>query len=232
MDSPEVIHTSLISAAVVLEGVVEYKGLPSGLHNVDKDLVYFVHDKYAGVSAFAKGEASQSERNAHFVAVGAMLPLKDGRLGRAWLHAGSLENLARCVEPSLTSQSASNFHGANSQLVLDSSRVDLLEEYWEAHGVSNSEEDVETPQASPFTAAKRKSRAMSTFTLSEDRQTLPVYHPAMSVLSYIDTFGPLIFPLHRLALLRKRILFVTAPPVRQTCEFGMIHDWPSQCFKI
>jgi DENN domain-containing protein len=76
---------------------VEYKSLPSGLHNIDEDLVYFYHDKYAGISAFAKGSASVQERNAHFVAVGAMLPLKDGRLGRAWLHAANLKRLSKSV---------------------------------------------------------------------------------------------------------------------------------------
>jgi hypothetical protein len=82
---------------VPLEGVVEYKSLPSGLHNIEEDLVYFYHDKYAGISAFRKGTASAQERNAHFVAVGAMLPLRYGRLGRAWLHAESLKKLSKSV---------------------------------------------------------------------------------------------------------------------------------------
>jgi DENN domain-containing protein 11 len=90
-----------LTAIVPLEGVVEYKSLPSGLHNVEEDLVYFHHEAYAGVSAFVKGTASEAERNAQFVSVGAMLRLKDGRLGRAWLHAHNLQNLAKsvCLHP-------------------------------------------------------------------------------------------------------------------------------------
>jgi hypothetical protein len=88
-------HT--LTLAVTLDGVVEYKSLPSGLHNVDQDLVYFFHDNHAGISAFAKGDASAEARNARFVAVGCMVPLYDGRLGRAWLHAQNLIRLARCV---------------------------------------------------------------------------------------------------------------------------------------
>lgn len=80
---------------VPLEGVVEYKSLPSGLHNVKEDLVYFVQDQYAGVSAFVNRPAGAEERNAQFIAVGAMVRLGDGRLGRAWEHAGSLNDLAR-----------------------------------------------------------------------------------------------------------------------------------------
>jgi hypothetical protein len=82
---------------VTLDGVVEYKSLPSGLHNVDEDLVYFFHDNQAGISAFAKGDAGAEARNANFIAVGCMVPLYDGRLGRAWLHAQNLIRLARCV---------------------------------------------------------------------------------------------------------------------------------------
>jgi hypothetical protein len=81
--------------SVPLEGVVEYKSLPSGLHNVKEDLVYFVHEQYAGISAFVNTPAGQEERNAQFISVGAMVRLGDGRLGRAWEHAGELRALAR-----------------------------------------------------------------------------------------------------------------------------------------
>jgi hypothetical protein len=78
---------------VELDGVVEYKSLPSGLHNCDSDLVYFVHEQYAGISAFANRPAHESERNAHFAAVGLLVPLTYGRLGRSWLHAHQLRQL-------------------------------------------------------------------------------------------------------------------------------------------
>jgi hypothetical protein len=80
---------------VPLEGVVEYKSLPSGLHNVKEDLVYFVQEQYAGVSAFKNKPAGEEERHAQFISVGAMVRLGDGRLGRAWEHAGSLKELAK-----------------------------------------------------------------------------------------------------------------------------------------
>ena len=82
---------------IALDGAVEFKSLPSGLHGVDNDLVYFVHEGYAGLSAFARGEATQAERNANFVAVGILVDKKYGRLGRSWLYAEKLEGLARCV---------------------------------------------------------------------------------------------------------------------------------------
>ena len=80
---------------VELEGIVEFKSLPSGLHNVREDLVYFVHDKYAGISAFVNEPTSAEERNALMLAVGVLVPLSYGRLGRSWRHAKQLKELAR-----------------------------------------------------------------------------------------------------------------------------------------
>ena len=80
---------------VELEGVVEYKSLPSGLHTVEDDLIYFVHDNYAGVSAFVNAPAAEESRNACMIAVGTMVPLSYGRLGRSWKHAEKLKEMAR-----------------------------------------------------------------------------------------------------------------------------------------
>jgi hypothetical protein len=55
--------------------------------------------------------------------------------------------------------------------------------------------------------------------IPKDEERLPEYHPALAILQYINTFGPLVFRLQQAALLRKRILFVSSPPVRTTCEF-------------
>jgi hypothetical protein len=108
------------------------------------------------------------------------------------------------------------------QLVSDSTKTQALEEYWEEYGIAQGDaQDYISPQLSPFSVAQKHSRAFSSTTLpTDDRQTLPPFHPALSILECLDTFGPLIFPLHRIALLRKRILLVTSAPVRKACEFG------------
>lgn len=80
---------------IELEGVVEYKSLPSGLHTVKEDLIYYVHDRYAGVSAFVNAPASEEARNARMIAVGVLLPLSYGRLGRSWKHAEELKAMAQ-----------------------------------------------------------------------------------------------------------------------------------------
>jgi hypothetical protein len=80
---------------VELEGVVEYRSLPSGLHTVEEDLIYFTHDNYAGLSAFVNVPADEGSRNARMIAVGIMVPLSYGRLGRSWKHAESLKDIAK-----------------------------------------------------------------------------------------------------------------------------------------
>lgn len=44
-------------------------------------------------------------------------------------------------------------------------------------------------------------------------------HPANSITLLLDTLGPLIFPLYRAALLRKRILLLRKPPLQHLCDF-------------
>lgn len=64
----------------------------------DSDLIarYFVHNgDYAGISAFINEPAEESERNALMLAVGVLVPLSHGRLGKSWKHAVGLKELAK-----------------------------------------------------------------------------------------------------------------------------------------
>lgn len=47
------------------------------------------------------------------------------------------------------------------------------------------------------------------------------FHPMHSIFATLDAFGPLIFPLYREALLRRRILMLQRPPLQSSCETGM-----------
>lgn len=78
-----------------LDNHVEYKSLPSGLHTVRSDLIYFVDGAYAGLSAFVNEPCDEEDaRNARMIAVGILVPLSYGRLGRAWRHADGLKDMA------------------------------------------------------------------------------------------------------------------------------------------
>ncbi|KAH8595649.1 hypothetical protein B0O99DRAFT_622371 [Bisporella sp. PMI_857] len=201
-------------AGITLDGVVEYKSLPSGLHTVKEDLVYFVHGEYAGLSAFVSAEAEEEQRNARMGAVGVLVPLSYGRLGRGWKHAEALKGIA-------------------IELIGDASKTKVLEEFWEKHKGQDTSSNVEAGDSLldiPGSIYKlrtlgkakghgRNRSASDGAALLAPGHNLSAYHPAWSLLSLLEIFGPLIFPIHRAALLRKRILITAHAPVEQTCNF-------------
>ncbi|KAL8675583.1 MAG: hypothetical protein Q9168_000095 [Polycauliona sp. 1 TL-2023] len=201
-----------------IAGSVEYKSLPSGLHDVQEDIVYFVHnDEYAGISSFVKGEAKEFDRNARMLAVGVLIPLSFGRLGKSWKYADELKSLAK-------------------ELVQDPTATHLLDNVWQQHQ-SQEDEDATSQTSvegspsglkekrkraasSPNGQRPTRNRAVSTASaLAPPGQTLSVHHPALSISTYLDTFGPLVFPLYKAALLRKRVLLLGHAPVELACHF-------------
>lgn len=189
-----------------LDGV-EYKSLPSGLHAVQEDLVYFIHGAHAGISVFVQDEADAKHRNANFAAVGALVPLTYGQLGRSWAHAEELRTLARDV-------------------VRDTSDIRALELFWKQHRT-----DQASRRSSAFPAATRdassaglesrkRKRALSDATLAgfNAEGIWPTDHPALHVPAVLDMFGPLLFPLHRAALSRRRVLMLGSPSVQDNAN--------------
>ncbi|KAI1212881.1 uncharacterized protein F4807DRAFT_411949 [Annulohypoxylon truncatum] len=213
---------------VELEGVVEYKSLPSGLHTVSEDLIYFVHDGYAGLSAFVNAPVEDSEvRNARMLAVGVLVPLSYGRLGRAWRHAERLKAIA-------------------SALAMDNKDISLLEDYWQKCQADQESaipsESIESPTVTFQTPSKlskghlRNRSASDGAALLAPGHRLSPFHPAWSLTKLLDTFGPLIFPIHRAALLRKRILISCHAPVQEACNFvydiSILSNIPQPTFDI
>ncbi|KAG6260041.1 hypothetical protein E4U49_005344 [Claviceps purpurea] len=193
---------------VELDGRVEYKSLPSGLHTVRDDLIYFVDGAHAGLSAFVNEPCQEEEaRHARMIAVGILVPLSYGRLGRAWRHAEKLKELA-------------------AQLAKDRNRIDILERYWDTNKAGHGEDDgtqnpahfPDTPPQEPTRHGRRRS-ASDGIALIPHEHNLSPYHPAWSLVNLLDKFGPLIFPIQRAALLRKRILISCHAPVHEVCDF-------------
>ncbi|KAI2755202.1 hypothetical protein DTO006G1_8430 [Penicillium roqueforti] len=196
---------------VEVEGVVEYKSLPSGLHNVTEDLVYFVHEQYAGISAFLNHPATEAERNAKMFAIGVLVPLSTGRLGKSWRHAPRLKELALKYAENM-------------------SDTQFLSDYWETYRIGGTDSSIpDSPLDSPLSFRFRpgdrldhssRNRAFSdAMPLETFRPALTPFHPASSLPEFTECFGPLIFPLYRAALLRKRILFMGEAPVHRSCNY-------------
>ncbi|EFX00502.1 hypothetical protein CMQ_7504 [Grosmannia clavigera kw1407] len=218
-----------------LGGAVEYKSLPSGLHAVAEDLIYFVHEDetgsgghggdltagpseggYAGLSAFVNLPTDEADaRFARMIAVGVLVPRSYGRLGRAWRHAESLMAMAR-------------------KLAADHNETPLLEAYWRDNsgpslGLPFSDSPLSSPMATSFGRsgsggfrnrhARNRSASDGTALMLPPGHRLSPHHPAWSLTALLDTFGPLVFPIYRAALLRKRILISTHAPVREVNNF-------------
>lgn len=123
-----------------------------------------------------------------------------------------------------------------SELVKDTSETEVLEEFWDenkAQGESpivETESLIDTPTSVKFQSIRtspskpkghnRNRSASDGAALLPPGQNLSAYHPAWSLPNLLETFGPLIFPIHRAALLRKRILITAHAPVHETCNFG------------
>ena len=166
------------------------------------------------------------------LAVGALVPLSYGRLGKSWKHAQALKELAKSVGIDLYCR----MHADMARTVVqDPAKTQPLEDFWLAHKLSTEEdlqkEAAESPsdgqakrkmsQASPNGKTRTRNRAVSTASaLAPPGQSLSPHHPALSLPVLLDTFGPLIFPLYKAALLRKRILLVGQAPVELACNFG------------
>ncbi|KAK5129221.1 hypothetical protein LTR08_003745 [Meristemomyces frigidus] len=187
---------------------VEYKSLPSGLHGVKSDLVYFVHGEggqYAGVSAFARGVADAQHRNASFVAVGALALASREVLGRGWMHAAELKRLV-------------------GTLVEDTGDTRALELYWRKHGLEAGQG--EAPASAARGLLPDPQKRQPGFDSAPTGLRLDVEaaadQPALHWPALLDTFGPLVFPLYRAALLRKRILLLGTPPVQSNCNIVYI----------
>ena len=66
---------------------------------------------------------------------------------------------------------------------------------------------------------RKRSFSVSTSIGCFESIPFPIDHPALQLSYMAHLFGPLIFPLYRAALCRKRILIVTHAPVHMACDF-------------
>lgn len=120
------------------------------------------------------------------------------------------------------------------RLAEDKKDVAVLEQYWEKNkGKEDPAQETrgsDTPLSSPSVSfqslprpqkghTRNRSASDGTVLLPPGHRLSP-YHPAWSLTNLLDTFGPLIFPIHRAALLRKRILISCSAPVHEVCNFG------------
>ncbi|KAK9354497.1 hypothetical protein V1505DRAFT_412285 [Lipomyces doorenjongii] len=228
------------SSAITLD-MVEFKAFPSGLHHSKEDVIYFTHGEfYSGVSVYRQLETDNPvERFSRMYSLGVLVPggiiLKAraaygaaGRLGRCWGHVEGLKTLL-------------------SEYVRNPNDYGPLETYYSLYGMSaasaspsttasTSSMPLETalyhPPRRPFELSTSKlngyaaasssdndADSLAGSNLATSSPILPKSHPAHSLPSFLDTFGPLVFKVWKAALARERILIVGDVPIEQGCHF-------------
>ena len=130
-------------------------------------------------------------------------------------------------------------------MVSDPKNFQPLEDFWLEHELqaeqqpsthgsqasspSTGRERRRSDQFSPSQQNRTRARAISTASaLAPPGRGISSHHPALSLVTLLDSFGPLVFPLYRAALLRKRILLVGHAPVELSCNFGrsdLLQEW-------
>ena len=185
---------------------------------------YFICGSQAGLSAFENIPDTLHKRNASFYAVAALTPRDGSRLGKIWLHAPRLQALSTSLREILLSANANVDDENLPSTHLPSLRPEItrkLEEFWEQHRQSSSPKLSSPSDSRPnddqdSTSHRRRRRGLSE---SVPFSEAPTTHPANSISLLLDTLGPLVFPLYRQALLRRRILILRKPPLQPLCDF-------------
>ncbi|KAG0007654.1 hypothetical protein BGZ80_004398, partial [Entomortierella chlamydospora] len=204
---------------IELKGV-EFSALPSGLHGSSQDVIYFQLDGCVGVSVFVNVPSSNAEhRGAQMVSVGVLVkPSVDtGRCGQVWRHVDFLKNQAK-------------YHACQ-----DSETVDLVNYFSQHKTLLHAAGPSSSSSKRDSYRARNVRRISRSFTLSEpiqpitptfaghhellETEDIPLSHPSRHFLRLVQTMGPSIFILWKAALLRKRILIYTQPPVESACLF-------------
>ena len=195
-------------------------------------------DDHVGISAFVNQVSKERVRNALMLAVGALVPLSHGRLGRSWKLADALKDLSKLVVGALFIRRV--LTRPQRKLIEEPTEIQVLEDFWKANclqgeqipsAVSESPFTIatktsrqHTPMASPNgngKAPQQRGRASSTASaVAAFGPGLSAHHPAISLPTLLDAFGPLIYPLYKAALLRKRILIITPAPIELACNYG------------
>ncbi|CAL1530636.1 unnamed protein product [Lymnaea stagnalis] len=171
-----------------LDGV-EFKAMTSGSHTLSSDFVYFRKDNLFGLACFENMKVeSEIERGARMKSVG-ILSLSYTTLYR---HMQFLEKQVR------------------HQLETPGNYSQLLAFYNDRKGILPSEGTSETLRApSPRSTPSTPSR--------EILPEMKITHPAGCFSQFIKFFEEQLFVLWKFALLQRRIIFFSPPPIGVVC---------------
>ncbi|XP_006456441.1 hypothetical protein AGABI2DRAFT_188379 [Agaricus bisporus var. bisporus H97] len=191
-----VVDWSLKASDDISLDYLEFSALPSGLHLVEQDVVYFTNNGHHGVCIFRRRKTTEEgHRGFRLTSLGILLA--KSRRPRPWRHVASLKQLTTMlyslVEPS-------------GKLQLNGSDWDLAENYFDERKVR----DADLGGAGDWSSWSREFDLMKA---TSDLLNAPTIHlPHM-----LRILGPSSLTLFKHVLGRRRILIYTLPPVEAAC---------------
>ncbi|KIJ19396.1 hypothetical protein PAXINDRAFT_166590 [Paxillus involutus ATCC 200175] len=177
-----------------LDGV-EFSTLPSGLHLVDRDVVYFTKDTHSGVGVFRRRRTTeQGQRGFRLSSLGILLA-KSTR-ARPWRHVDALKILVDTIYLSLESRGV----------------LEPVEDDWEPARAFFEERMVRRADLSGAGDWHGWSYELDN-PINESWASNPTQH----LPHLLRILGPSALTLYKHVLGRRRILIYTLPPVEAAC---------------
>ncbi|KAG6809754.1 hypothetical protein H0H92_014869 [Tricholoma furcatifolium] len=169
---------------------IEFSVLPSGLHLVDRDVVYFNKDGQHGVCIFRRRKTQEEgQRGFRLSSLGVLLARS--RRPRPWAHTAALKDLVQTIYDQCEAQ-------------------DLLqptEKQWELARTFFEQRKVQKADMDEWNGWIHE--------LSEIPD--PSSHPTLHLPHLLRILGPSSLTLYKHVLGRRRILIYTSPPVEAAC---------------
>ncbi|KAF9233259.1 hypothetical protein BU15DRAFT_90420 [Melanogaster broomeanus] len=177
-----------------LDGV-EFSTLPSGLHLVDHDIVYFTKDNHSGVCIFRRRRTTEhGQRGFRLSSLGILL-VKSTR-PRPWKHLHALKTLVDDIYSSLESRGV----------------LEPVEDDWEPARAFFEERKVQ--RADLGGAGDWRGWSYELDNPDIDSSLSP---PTLHLPHMLRILGPSALTLYKHVLGRRRILIYTLPPVEAAC---------------
>ncbi|KAF5319402.1 hypothetical protein D9619_008555 [Psilocybe cf. subviscida] len=187
---------------------IEFNALPSGLHLVEQDVVYFTKDGQHGVCVFRRRQTNEAgHRGVRLGSLGILLA-KSHR-PRPWRHVGALKDLLSAVYGSISSRGDGVLEPVESDW-------DEARRFFEERKIRRAD----LGGAGDWAGWSEELDG----SFSEPLDTVPTLH----LPHLLRIFGPSALTLYKHVIGRQRILIYTLPPVEAACV--LCHVAADICF--
>lgn len=202
----------------------EYKTLPSGIEKIPDDVIYFTQGNAIGLAAYKNRQliATHERPTISCVSIAVLvhatsINLRHERLNKVWLFNSLLRDLVNRFDPDEEdyTELESLFKNFKNASLKKRPNTGLRAQSPPASPVLSHRSSFKNYQS--FRSERQTTQGRNTTLLPT--QELSNLHPVLSLHDCISLFGPLILPVYRAALARRRILLLTDAPVQRACHF-------------